>query len=129
MFPDMLGLIYPFLLISHATSSLGERQQQQEKRGITDGEGAEVKTIKVIKAVHRSPTNAYNTKLKELCNYAVLKNDLKSSLSSDFSICSIISTTRHINHYPLVLLDKDDDIFVQTYVWNADNGVQVKSVA
>ena len=63
MFPDMLGLIYPFLLISFATSSLGQSQQQQEKRDITDGEGVQVKTMKVIKTVHPSTTNAYKTNI------------------------------------------------------------------
>lgn len=130
-------MIFPLFISSFALSvssltdthaSMGwEGEGGKRGKRQTRGEG-NVETIKVINAV-KDPSNVdegnYKETYQELKTYALLQNDSKGSLSTDFTICSAIFTTTENIHYPLILLGKDENIFVEIYiyVWNSDKGL------
>ena len=107
----------------HTTSSMV--QQWWQKRDTNWNEG-NVETTKVMSSVMDQSTvdeSNYKKTYKELKTYALLQDDSKGSLSTDFTICSIIFTTRDYIHFPLILLGKDRDIFIEAFIMNTDGGL------
>ena len=127
---SFLVLLYAFPLVlsvsspPHANSSITwQGWQKRNKRQTTNLilDRGNIETIKVMSAVI-DPSNVESMKnYHELKNYALLQNDSKGSLSKDFTICSTIFATKQYTHFPLVLLGKNDDIYVRTYISNTDN--------
>ena len=84
--------------------------------------GATLKMINIVNNLTDEQRELEAT-VQDLKTYALLKNDPKGRLPSNFTICSTILTTKDGFHYPFLLLGKDDQVFVKTYIDNIERGL------
>ena len=99
--------------LHNENSSVG--RMKRSTSSMIQGEGNIETTKMIIDEVDQSNVEFKET-YSQLKTYALLQNDFKSSLSTEFTICSTIYTTHQFDHYPLILLGRDDDIFFKTYI-------------
>ena len=100
----------------------GNREKRQTKNQTRDGSNDEtIKVISTDKDASNVDENNYKKTYQELKTYALLQNDWRGSLQTNFTICSTIFTTKDYIHFPLILLGKDNNVLVETYIWNSDN--------
>ena len=97
--------------------------QMRDKRETTNetSERGKIETTKVISAItgNSDPDKSiFKKTLKDLKTYAVLKNDLKGSLPADFTICSTVFISKHFNHFPLILIGTDEEIFFKSFIYS-----------
>ena len=128
-----LLVLLPFLLpyiLSDSHTNLYLAWQKSEKGKITNQtwDGGKVATTKKVMSAVLDNSNAeLKNTFRELKNYALLQNDLKGSLSKEFTICSTIFTSKDFIHFFPILLGKDEDAFVRTSIWNTDTGLVTAS--
>ena len=121
------------LLVSFALSLLSDSFLHNEnssvgrmKRSTSSmirGEG-NIETTKMITSEVDQSNVEFKEIYSELKTYALLQNDFKGSLSTEFTICSTIYTTHQFDHYPLILLGRDDHIFFKTYIVNTNDALK-----
>ena len=111
------------LVLSNGNSSMAWQRRENTRNQQT----WDATTKKVMSAVIDRSNVELKKTFKELKNYALLQNDLKGSLSKDFTICSSIFSTKDFIHFFPILLGKDEDVFVRTYIRNTDTGLVTAS--
>ena len=107
--------------LHNENSSVG--RMKRSTSSMIQGEGNIETTKMIIDEVDQSNVEFKET-YSQLKTYALLQNDFKSSLSTEFTICSTIYTTHQFDHYPLILLGRDDDIFFKTYIVNTNDALK-----
>ena len=107
--------------LHNENSSVG--RMKRSTSSMIQGEGNIETTKMIIGEVDQSNVEFKET-YSQLKTYALLQNDFKSSLSTEFTICSTIYTTHQFDHYPLILLGRDDDIFFKTYIVNTNDALK-----
>ena len=78
--------------------------------------------IKTLSSLATEDSTFKNSWL-ELETYALLKRDSKSSLSVNFTICSMMFSSNNVEHFPLTLLGADDDLLIKAYIDNSEAGL------